>query len=165
MADYCRKTLREVEDKVKTIPLSQRRHVYYAEGPTGLETDPRGSAHSEAIDFVGGLNVAEVPSQVGMGQTPVSMEQVLAWNPQIVIAGYDHSSSPGVFYRTVWQDPVWQNVSAVKAHAVYEAPQFPFNWVDRPPSVNRIIGIKWLANRKLSDAELSKLLSQAVKTR
>ena len=25
-------------------------------------------------------------------------------------------------------------------------PQYPFNWIDRPPSVNRIIGIKWVAH-------------------
>jgi iron complex transport system substrate-binding protein len=75
----------------------------------------------------------------------------------------------------------------VKDHAVYEAPQFPFNWIDRPPSVNRIIGIKWLANtfypdrfhddmraetrkfyklfyhRDLTEAELNQLLAQAFK--
>ena len=29
---------------------------------------------------------------------------------------------------------------------MYEVPTAPFNWFDRPPSVNRMIGIKWLAN-------------------
>jgi iron complex transport system substrate-binding protein len=95
--------------------------------------------------------------------------------------------SPGAFYRDVWTAPLWQNVKAVKDHAVYEAPQFPFNWIDRPPSANRIIGIKWLANtfypdrfhddmraetrkfyklfyhRDLTEAELNQLLAQAFK--
>ena len=187
LGDYCRKTVREIAGKVATIPLARRRRVYYAEGPTGLETDPGGSPHSEAIDFAGGLNVAQVPAQGGYGHIPVSMEQVLQWDPEIVIAGYDHNSSPGDFYRSVWQDPLWQPVKAVKTHAVFEAPQYPFNWIDRPPSVNRIIGIKWLANlfypdlfhydiraetrdfyfrfyhRKPSDVELAELLAQAVR--
>ena len=37
-------------------------------------------------------------------------------------------------------------MAAVRNREVYETPQYPFNWIDRPPSVNRIIGIKWLAN-------------------
>ena len=81
LADYCRKTVHEIEAKVATIPVARRRRVYYAEGPTGLETDPGGSPHSEAIDFAGGLNVAQVPAQGGYGHIPVSMEQVLQWDP------------------------------------------------------------------------------------
>jgi iron complex transport system substrate-binding protein len=184
---YCRKTIDEIESKVKTIPMDRRRRLYYAEGPKGQETDPRGSPHSESLDFAGALNVAEVPAEHGYGNTPVSMEQVLRWNPDIVIAGYDHNTSPGEFYRKVWSDPVWRNVKAVQKHEVYETPQYPFNWIDRPPSANRILGIRWLANlfypdvfrydipadtkefywkfyhRKLTDAEVAELLAQAVR--
>jgi len=115
------------------------------------------------------------------------MEQIFTWNPEVIIAGYDHEQSPGAFYSSVWSDPLWRQIKAVKTHAIYEAPQFPFNWIDRPPSVNRIIGIRWLANtfypnlfhedlraetrrfyklfyhRDLSDAELNQLLAQAIK--
>lgn len=187
LAAYCRNTIDEIESKVKTIPPERRRRLYYAEGPKGLETDPRGSQHGESLDFAGAINVAEVPSDRGYGNTPVSMEQVLRWNPDIVIAGYDHTSSPGEFYRNVWHDPAWRIVTAVRNREVYETPQFPFNWIDRPPSVNRIIGIRWLANlfypnlfrydiradtrefylkfyhRQLTDAEISELLAQAVR--
>jgi len=187
LAAYCRKTVDEIESKVKTIPRERRRRLYYAEGPKGLDTDPHGSSHAESLDFAGALNVAEVPAERGYGNTPVSMEQVLRWNPDIVIAGYDHTSSPGEFYRHVWDDPVWRNVTAVKNREVYETPQFPFNWIDRPPSVNRILGIRWLANlfypnvfrydiradtrefywkfyhRRLTDAEVAELLAQAVR--
>jgi len=82
----------------------------------------------------------------GYGHTPVSMEQILQWDPEFVISGYDHTSSPGEFYRTVWTNRNWRHVRAVNKHDVYETPQYPYNWIDRPPSVNRIIGIKWLAN-------------------
>ena len=105
LAEYCRKTILEIETKVAAIPLARRRRVYYAEGPTGLETESGGSAHSETIDFAGGLNVAQVPASAGYGHIPVSMEQVLQWDPEIVIAGYDHNSSPGDFYQSVWRDP------------------------------------------------------------
>lgn len=187
LAAYAEKALNEVKTKVASIPTEKRRRVYYAEGPKGLNTDPGGSAHSEAILYAGGRNVAEVPTEHGYGEVPVSMEQIFVWSPDIVIAGYDHEQSPGAFYSSVWNDPLWRQIRAVKNGAVYEAPQFPFNWIDRPPSVNRIIGIRWLAktfypalfpfdlraetrrfyelfyHRRLSDRELSTLLAQAVK--
>ena len=146
LADYCQKVLSEVGTKVKEIPPARRRRYYYGEGPKGLETEPGESPHVETVNFAGGVNVAAVPEQKGYGHSPVSMEQVLRWDPDIVLAGYDHSSVPGEFYRTVWQDPVWKLARAVKNREIYEAPQYPFNWIDRPPSANRIIGIVWLAN-------------------
>lgn len=187
LADYVTAALAKVKTTIAKIPPDKRRRVYYAEGAKGLNTDPGGSAHSEAIVYAGGRNVAEVPADHGFGEIPVSMEQIFTWNPEIIIAGYDHEHSPGAFYTSVWSDPLWKQIKAVKTHAVYEAPQFPFNWIDRPPSVNRVIGIRWLANtfypnlfhedmraetrhfyklfyhRDLSEAELNQLLAQAVK--
>lgn len=187
LADYVTATLSKVKTTVAKIPPEKRRRVYYAEGAKGLNTDPGGSAHSESIVYAGGRNVAEVPTDHGFGEVPVSMEQIFIWDPEIIIAGYDHEHSPGAFYTAVWSDPMWKQVKAVKDRAVFESPQFPFNWIDRPPSANRIIGIKWLAetfypnlfhediraetrkfyklfyHRDLTEAELNTLLSQAVK--
>ena len=146
LAAECRKTIAEIEDKIKTVPYAKRRRVYYAEGTTGLETEPANSMHSESLDFAGAANVATVPNQQGYGHTPVSMEQVLLWNPEVIIGGYDHTTSPSEFYTKVWTDPAWSRIRAVRNREVYETPQYPFCWIDRPPSVNRIIGIKWLAN-------------------
>jgi iron complex transport system substrate-binding protein len=146
LAAECRRTLDEISSKVATIPPEKRRRVYYAEGPTGLETEPGGSMHSEALIFAGAENVAAVPGQQGIGHTPVSMEQVLTWNPDVIVSGYDYISAPGEFYRKVWTDAAWKYVAAVRNGQVVEAPQYPFNWIDRPPSVNRVIGIKWIAN-------------------
>jgi iron complex transport system substrate-binding protein len=116
------------------------------------------------------------------------MEQVLLWNPEVVLSGYDHTRSPGEFYTKVWTNSAWKKVAAVRNREVYEAPQYPFNWIDRPPSVNRIIGIKWLANIfypdifhydmraetrrfyqtfyhvQLSESQLNEILATAVKT-
>ena len=147
LAEECRRTVDEIRRKVSGIPPERRRRYYYAEGPKGQETEPGGSVHAESMNFAGGLNVAAgVEEQKGYGHSPVSMEQVLRWNPEVVITGYDHTSSPGEFYARIWTDSRWKNVAAVRNREVYETPQYPFCWIDRPPSVNRIIGIKWLAN-------------------
>ena len=42
-------------------------------------------------------------------------------------------------------DPVWAPVAAVRAGRVHLSPKMPFGWVDFPPSVNRLIGLWWLA--------------------
>jgi iron complex transport system substrate-binding protein len=35
---------------------------------------------------------------------------------------------------------------AAKTGRVYTVPYAPFAWVDRPPGVNRFLGLQWLAN-------------------
>lgn len=189
LAAECRRTLNEIKQKVASIPQDKRRRYYYAEGPKGLETEPGGSMHVEALNFAGGVNVAAgMQGQQGYGRSPVSMEQVLRWNPEIVISARDHTTAASGFYKTVWTDSTWQLVAAVRNREVYETPQYPFSWLDRPPSANRIIGIKWLANLfypetfrydmrqetrrfyetfyhvRLSEAQLDELLATAVKT-
>jgi len=147
LAAECRRTLNEIKQKVANIPQDKRRHYYYAEGPKGLETESGGSMHVEALNFAGGVDVATgLQGQTGYGRSPVSMEQVLRWNPEIIISARDHTSAASEFYKTVWTDSAWMLVGAVRNCEVYEPPAYPFSWLDRPPSANRIIGIKWLAN-------------------
>jgi hypothetical protein len=42
-------------------------------------------------------------------------------------------------------DPSWASVKAVRDGRVHLSPKMPFGWVDFPPSVNRLIGLWWLA--------------------
>ena len=42
-------------------------------------------------------------------------------------------------------DPAWASVKAVRDGRVHLSPRMPFGWVDFPPSVNRLIGLRWLA--------------------
>ena len=180
-------TLDEINKRSSSIPQEKRRRYYYAEGPKGQETEPAGSMHAEAMNFAGGVNVAAgVEEQKGYGHSPVSMEQVCAGIPRSSSPATT-MSSPGEFYTKIWSDPRWKNVAAVRNREVYETPQYPFCWIDRPPSVNRIIGIKWLANLfypelfhydmrnetrhfyktfyqiKLTDAQLDELLCTALR--
>jgi iron complex transport system substrate-binding protein len=49
------------------------------------------------------------------------------------------------FAASVKSDPAWSSVAAVKNGRVHLSPKMPFGWVDFPPSVNRLIGLWWLA--------------------
>jgi iron complex transport system substrate-binding protein len=49
------------------------------------------------------------------------------------------------FAASVRGDPAWSAVKAVRDGRVHLSPKMPFGWVDFPPSVNRLIGLWWLA--------------------
>ena len=143
LADYCKKVITDAQKKSKTIDPDKRVRVYYAEGAAGLETDPRGSRHVEVLEMVGGINVAKVAMKGGMGMTPVSLEQILSWDPDVIISW---NTTQGGYFDKIMTDPKWQGIAAVQNKKVYAVPSGPFNWFDRPPSVNRILGIQWLGN-------------------
>jgi iron complex transport system substrate-binding protein len=57
LGTYCKITIENVVDEVKKIPEDDRIRIFYSEGATGLETDAKGSPHTQVIDLVGGINV------------------------------------------------------------------------------------------------------------
>ena len=137
LVSFHQKMLSEVASKTASIPENEKKRVYYARDGTGLMTNPSGSAHTQLIDMCGGINVAQVP--ITKGSVGVSIEQVLKWNPDIIIA------SDSTFYQNVYSDPLWQNVKAVQDKQVYLVPNSPFNWFENPPGANTILGIPWTA--------------------
>ncbi len=158
LIDFRSSILNEINTTVKNIPEDEKVRVYYAEGPKGLMTDPSGSQHSQVIDICGGINVADCQLTPGNGMTQVSIEQVMSWNPEVII-----TSNPQ-FYSTVSSDPLWASVDAVQNKRVYLAPQNPFCWIDRPQGPHLIIGTAWTAKMLypdlFTDMDLSKLIRE-----
>jgi iron complex transport system substrate-binding protein len=138
IARYVEDTERMIDDRLKDVPASVRRRVYLAREPNGLETGLTGSINTEIIERAGGINVAERGNARG-GIANVSIEQVLAWAPDTIIT-WDAN-----FFASYGKDLVWATVPAVTAKRVYLAPRLPFGWIDAPPSINRYIGLRWIA--------------------
>ena len=141
LVDYYDEAVEYVASVLANINDEDKVTVYYAEGDGGLRTDPSGSQHTELIDFCGGSNVAVVEDQTGYGMTSVSMEQILMWNPDIIIIG---RAADATLYDQILSDPVWANIQAVKDGRVYLRPNNPFSWFDGPPGMNEIVGIYWM---------------------
>jgi len=141
LIDYYNEAVEYVASVLVNISEEEKVTVYYAEGDGGLSTDPSGSQHTELIDFCGGLNVAVVEDQTGYGMTSVSMEQILIWNPDIIIIG---RAADATLYDEILSNPTWATVQAVKDGRVYRRPNNPFSWFDGPPGMNEIVGIYWM---------------------
>ena len=128
------------------IPHGERRTVYYAQSPTGLLTEPRRSRHGEIIEYAGGVNAAEVFEQRGCGRTPVCAADLARWDPDVVIMLSDEGKSAQRLFNRTKTDPFWSRLKAVRENSVFEPPAGMYNWFDRPPSVNRLMGLIWLTN-------------------
>jgi iron complex transport system substrate-binding protein len=147
LADYAATTLADIKTRAATIKPAARRRIYYAEGPNGLQTDPLGSRHARVIELVNGVNVATVKAKSGMGRTVISPEQLLQWNPDVILACHDQGFSvESSTFDAIRDDARLASLKAVKSGQVYRVPYKPFNFVDRPPSINRLIGLKWLGH-------------------
>ncbi len=140
LAEYCAKTLADVKATVNKVPLDKRPKVYYAEGVEGLSTECNDSIHVELLRLAGDVDVHRCHTSSHGGMEKISLEQVILYNPDIIVA------QERMFYEKVYKDPAWQQVKAVREGKVYLIPRTPFNWFDRPPSVMRFLGLKWLAN-------------------
>jgi iron complex transport system substrate-binding protein len=147
LALYTEALFGRLDTALSGIPEGSRPRVYMARGPEGLETGLEGSINTEIIERAGGRNVAQSGDQ-RRGIVNVSPEQVLLWNPGIIVT-WDRNFFQKVTTRP---DPIWQSVEAVIEKRVYLAPSAPFGWIDRPPSLNRLIGLAWLASIFHGDA-------------
>ena len=137
LANYAQKVLSQTHNIAQKFTGSPLK-IYSARGADGLETGLAGSIHTEVLDWIGAKNVA-----AGAGEkiiSRVSMEQLMLWQPDVIIA-MDQN-----FFQKVQTDPLWQRITAIKSKRIYRTPKLPFGWLDQPPSINRLLGVSWLAH-------------------
>jgi len=139
-SDYIRTVYRDVESytKGKRVPGK----AYMANDNDGLRTSPNSSNHAQLFDVMKIPNAARVSPDV-KGFALVSMEQILAWNPDYVFCVGKGESGP---YRTILKSATWRGITAMKTRRVFFVPTEPYSWFDIPPSVNRVLGLVWFAD-------------------
>lgn len=142
-ADYCS----NVYEKANAISNEvEKKNLLYVAGENGLNVIAKDSFHAEVIDLLSNnLAVVDEPSSQGMGNE-VDMEQILNWNPDVIIF------APDSIYDTVQDLPEWQSITAIQNGDYYEVPFGPYNWLGFPPSVQRYLGLLWMADLLYPDA-------------
>lgn len=164
LASSIEASLSSIASRVAGIPEERRPRVFYARGPNGLATAPRGSLQSEVLDLAGARNVAERPPGFPGNLFSVSLEQVLLWQPDVIV------TIDAEFPRAVRSRPEWQAVPAVRNNRIYVAPELPFGWDRRAaraqsrararvarahPASDRVPGAARTAHRRLPSPVLS----------
>jgi len=140
LSEYAVKTINEAKSATARIPEKDIVTVYYAEGLDGLSSEKSGSLHAELIPLAGGVNVHRGEGVDTYGMEKISMEQILLYDPMVILV------KEKALFETIFTDPRWKDLRAVRDKRVYLIPSVPFNWFDRPPSFMRLLGIKWLLN-------------------
>ena len=136
LADYCRYAYDRAVEIANSV---EKANLLYITGDEGLNVIARDSYHAEVVDMLcNNLAVVDEPSSKGTGNE-VDMEQILNWDPSIVFF------APGSIYSTVADNENWQTIPAIKDGRYYEVPFGPYNWMGFPPSVQRILGMQWMA--------------------
>ncbi len=131
-------TFARIDALLAEIPESERPRVYLARRPEGLESGVVGSINTEILERAGGVNVLG-RSDTARGLVRVNFEALLAADPDVIVT-WDRQ-----FYDSHRDSPLWTRMRAVQQAQVYLSPVLPFGWIDRPPSLNRIIGLDWMA--------------------
>lgn len=90
----------------------------------------------EGLQWLGGINVAGYT--VNGLRPALTIEQISALKPDVVVVSSGASRA--------LDDPRWKQLAAVTQGQVYQWPELPFGWGARPPSVNRLPGLVWLAH-------------------
>lgn len=149
---YMQKNLKLIEERLKDLPDSERPKVMHIGSGTKVQNvSGSGIVIDEWIKIAGGQNVAA--DQKGMKD--VSMEQITAYAPEVIIIGGD-ASAKGV--QTIQSDAAWKDIPAVKNNKVIRNPYGTFNW-DRY-STEEALQVLWAAKtlhpQKFTDVDMVK---------
>ncbi|MET3205463.1 UNVERIFIED_ORG: iron complex transport system substrate-binding protein [Arthrobacter sp. UYEF13] len=115
--------------------------LYFNRFTGGLKVAAANSYNDFYIKLVGGTNPAtgDDPLQ-GSGMVGLDVEQVLRWDPEIILLGNFDAAMP----QDLYSDPVWQTVSAVKNRRVYKVPLGGYRW--DPPGQESPLMWHWLSD-------------------
>ena len=140
LGNYCDEKLGMIKEGMDKIPEEERVNYLYGGGDNGLFVISKDSFHAEVLDMLGNnVAVMEEPTRKGSGDE-ISAEQLLLWNPEVVFF------APRSIYETAKDDSVWNQLKAIQDDKYYEVPSVPYNWMGMPPSINRFMGMQWVAH-------------------
>lgn len=135
--DYYAEKIAYVKDKLKNTDPSKKQKVYIA-GSDMYSTAGSDMFQNNLIDLCGGINVS---SDLKGGWVKVSPEQIIKWNPDVIIL----TQYSGVKVQDVLNNAGLKSVNAVKNKKVYLIPSKISAW--DLPCPQTALGIEWLSQK------------------
>ncbi len=134
--DELSQVLKDVTAKTDTVADDKRPKVLHGNSVYTLTIDGTGTIIDAWIKAAGGKNAVD-ESTTGTANAQFTFEQVIAWNPDVIITGKPEE------VEQIKNDPAWQVIEAVKNGKVYVNPKGVFGW-DRY-GVEEILQVQWAA--------------------
>jgi iron complex transport system substrate-binding protein len=137
---------RRIDDDLVTAAAEGRKRsngpsiLYFNRFTGGLKVAGHNTYNDFYIRMIGATNPATGDQgPPGNGMVGVDVEQVLAWDPQIVLLGNFDDAVPDDLYSA----PVWQQLAAVRSRQVYKVPLGGYRW--DPPGQESPLMWRWLS--------------------
>ena len=128
--------LADVKAKTDKLADSERVSVLHGNAVHDLTIDGTNTIIDDWIKAAGGKNAVDESTQ-GNAQAKFSLEQIVAWNPDVIITGKADDVD------AILNDESWSTINAVKNKKVYVNPKGVFGW-DRY-GVEELLQIQWAA--------------------
>jgi iron complex transport system substrate-binding protein len=132
---YLDSKLKMVTDITSTIPTAKRPKVLHINALSPLTVDGSDTIINSWIEAAGGVNAA---AEIKGNMKEVSIEQIMKWNPDIIIVEADAKNE-----KTIMNTDAWKKVAAVKNGKVIINPDGAFLW-DRY-GAEEALQIQWAA--------------------
>jgi iron complex transport system substrate-binding protein len=144
--------------KGRTADISKtiKKRVYAVVG-NSLTTYGGDQYFSQMVATAGGGNVAE---GLKGSRAKVSKEQILEWNPDVMIViawGAEISS-----VKDILSDPALKETNAARNHRIFSDPGYYSRWVH--PDITSCLGVLWMATimypEKFADVDMHKIADE-----
>lgn len=139
LINYHKDALSYFESKKANLANVEKSRVLYLRDED-LKVAAGGTVNSKFIELAGGENVAKDVKGQWVNAT---MEQVVTWNPDIIIMSNFSDFKPEALYQNTIKGQDWSMIDAVKNKRVLKAPMGIYRW-DAPCGESPLM-IKWMS--------------------
>jgi iron complex transport system substrate-binding protein len=148
LAKYYEEEGKKVADTVALLPVEKRPRVLLAEvtnkgGSLAVLVPPANWIQTTMVERAGGIAVWKEASQGG-GWAVVNLEQIAAWNPDVILL-IDYQGDPSQDCLQLVGQPGWKELKAVQGKRLFGFPKDFASWDQ--PDARWILGQKWIAGR------------------
>lgn len=159
LIDYAFTKRKLVQDRIGSIPAAERVKLYMANPDNN--TYGTGKYTGVIMTRSGGINVAAAAGV--KGATKVAIEDVLAWNPQVIFVQDRYAPVAD----EIRKGAAWKNVDAVKNDRIYITPEYVKPWGYPLPEA-LALGELWMAKKlypdRFADIDMAKTVNEYYET-